>query len=82
MPLALSVRACSLSIKIGSHWIPVRYPPLFTLEFEVQYPHIGRMITLPQLLDNAKCFETVRTLRWLDKVSCPHCGSEAGKDDT
>lgn len=44
------------------------------------------MITLPQLLDNAKCFETVRALRWPDKVSCPHCGSEAiikqGKDDT
>jgi transposase-like protein len=44
------------------------------------------MITLPQLLDNAKCFETVRTLRWPDKVSCPHCGSEdiikQGKDDT
>jgi transposase-like protein len=44
------------------------------------------MITLPQLLDNAQCFETVRTLRWPDKVSCPHCGSEAiikqGKDDT
>jgi transposase-like protein len=44
------------------------------------------MITLPQLLDNAKCFETVRTLRWPDKVSCPHCSSEdiikQGKDDT
>lgn len=44
------------------------------------------MITLHQLLDNAKCFETVRALRWPDKVSCPHCGSEAiikqGKDDS
>jgi DNA-directed RNA polymerase subunit RPC12/RpoP len=43
------------------------------------------MITLPQLLDNAKCFETIRILRWPDKVSCPHCGSEdiikQGKDD-
>jgi|GEM_PF-1830315 hypothetical protein len=39
--------------------------PLFeaSLEFEVQYPQIGRMITLPQLLGNAKCFETVRVLR-------------------
>jgi transposase-like protein len=44
------------------------------------------MITLPQLLDNAKYFETIRALRWPDKVSCPHCGSEAiikqRKDDT
>ncbi|MCL7419668.1 MAG: hypothetical protein M8364_02015 [Methylobacter sp.] len=30
------------------------------------------MITLHQLLDNAKCFETIRALRWPDKVSCPH----------
>ncbi|WP_292434396.1 transposase [Methylobacter sp.] len=44
------------------------------------------MITLHSLLDNAKCFETVRSLRWPDKVSCPHCDSEAiikqGKDDS
>jgi transposase-like protein len=44
------------------------------------------MISLHQLLDNAKCFETIRALRWPDKVSCPYCGSEAiikqGKDDT
>jgi transposase-like protein len=43
------------------------------------------MITLHQLSDNAKCFETIRALRWPNKVSCPHCGSEAiikqGKDD-
>lgn len=43
------------------------------------------MIILHQLSDNAKCFETIRALRWPNKVSCPHCGSEAiikqGKDD-
>lgn len=52
----------------SSYWIPGKYPSLFeaSLEFEVQYPQIGRMITLPQLLDNAKCFETVRTLALLE----------------
>lgn len=51
----------------GSYWIPGKYPSLFkaSLEFEVQYPQIGRMIALPQLLDNAKCFETVRALALL-----------------
>jgi len=44
------------------------------------------MITIHQLLDNAKCFETVRVLRWPETVTCPHCGSDQitrqGKDDT
>jgi transposase-like protein len=43
------------------------------------------MITLHQLSDNTKCFETIRALRWPNSV-LPHCGSEAiikqGKDDT
>lgn len=44
------------------------------------------MITIHQLLDNTKCFETIRTLRWPEAVSCPHCESDQitkqGKDDT
>lgn len=44
------------------------------------------MITIHQLLDNAKCFETIRTLRWPEAVFCPHCESDQitkqGKDDT
>ena len=38
------------------------------------------------LLDNAKCYEQVRQLRWPGGVTCPHCASlditRQGKDDT
>jgi transposase-like protein len=44
------------------------------------------MIHIQSLIDDAKCFETVRTLRWPDGVSCPHCDSvgitKQGHDDT
>ena len=44
------------------------------------------MIHIQSLIDDAKCFETVRTLRWPDGVSCPHCDSfgitKQGRDDT
>jgi len=44
------------------------------------------MVNIRDLIDDAKCFETVRTLRWPEGISCPHCGSVAiikdGKDDT
>jgi transposase len=44
------------------------------------------MLNIQTLIDDAKCFETVRALRWPEGVSCPHCGSVAvikdGKDDT
>jgi len=53
------------------------------------WPH-GRywchVIHRHSLSDDAKCFETVRTLRWPEGVSCPHCGSlnitKQGRDDT
>jgi len=34
------------------------------------------MLTLTSLIDEKKCYETVRELRWPDEVSCPHCGSK------
>ena len=37
------------------------------------------MITLTSLIDEKKCYETVRELRWSDGVSCPHCGSKEVK---
>lgn len=33
------------------------------------------MIDLQSLIDDAKCYETVRALRWPEGVCCPHCTS-------
>ncbi len=34
------------------------------------------MINIQQLIDEAKCYETVRELRWPEGVACPHCHSK------
>jgi transposase-like protein len=43
-------------------------------------------LNIHDLIDDAKCFEAVRELRWPDEVACPHCQSrhviKRGKDDT
>ena len=33
------------------------------------------MLAIQDLVDDAKCYETVRELRWVTEVSCPHCTS-------
>ena len=39
------------------------------------------MVNIQALIDDAKCFATVRALRWPDGVLCPECGSaEVAKD--
>jgi transposase-like protein len=42
-------------------------------------------VNLQSLVDDAKCFATVRHLRWPDGVRCPQCGSDKvarhGHDD-
>jgi transposase-like protein len=44
------------------------------------------MINLQNLIDDAKCYETVRDLRWPEGVNCPHCESaqvtKQGRDTT
>src|SRR5512142_2421585 len=44
------------------------------------------MVNIQDLIDDAKCYETVRTMRWPDGVTCPHCASDSviknGRDDT
>ncbi len=44
------------------------------------------MVNIQALIDDAKCFETVRGMRWPDGVQCPECGStevtKDGHDDT
>jgi transposase-like protein len=46
----------------------------------------GAMIHMQSLIDDAKCFETVRSLRWPDGVHCPLCDSavvtKQGRDET
>ena len=32
------------------------------------------MLNIQNLIDDAKCFETVRALGWDDGIRCPHCG--------
>ncbi len=43
------------------------------------------LVNLQSLVDDAKCFDTVRRLRWPEGVCCPQCGSDAvarhGHDD-
>jgi transposase-like protein len=31
------------------------------------------MLSIQNLVDDKKCFATVRELRWPDRVTCPHC---------
>src|SRR5262249_18695266 len=51
--------------------------------------HLGSpamLVHIAPLIDEAKCFETVRPLRWPDGVMCPHCDSHGiskdGRDAT
>src|SRR3954463_15403635 len=34
------------------------------------------LVNIQGLIDDARCFETVRHLRWPDGVHCPQCGSD------
>ena len=44
------------------------------------------VLNIQNLIDDAKCFETVRELRWPGGVTCPGCGNwdvtRQGHDDT
>jgi transposase-like protein len=44
------------------------------------------MVNIRDLIDDAKCFETVRVMRWPDGVTCAHCSSDRviknGRDET
>ena len=33
------------------------------------------MLSIQNLVDHKKCYETVRQIRWPERVSCPHCSS-------
>jgi len=44
------------------------------------------MVNIQDLFDDAKCYQTVREMRWPDGVTCPQCSSDSviknGRDDT
>src|SRR5512142_2867795 len=44
------------------------------------------MLHIQDLIDDAKCFETVRAMRWPDGIRCPECDcaevTKDGRDDT
>ena len=44
------------------------------------------MVNIQALIDDVKCYDTVRSLRWPDGVRCPDCGSDRvikkGRDET
>ncbi len=35
----------------------------------------ARMLNILNLIDDTRCFETVRAMRWPQGVTCPHCDS-------
>ena len=53
---------------------------------QTPYPRFPSMINLQNLLDDVKCYETVRQLRWPKGVRCPHCGAttltKQGRENT
>ena len=34
------------------------------------------MVNIQNLIDDAKCYQTIRDMRWPDGVICPHCTSD------
>ena len=81
-------------IKFGSLWIPGSclervIPPAYlgaVSSFFCLPIWLFTMVNIQNLIDDAKCFETVRDLRWSDGIFCPHGGSarliKRGFDDT
>ena len=44
------------------------------------------MVNIQDLFDDAKCYQTIREMRWPGGVTCPRCSSDSviknGRDDT
>ena len=49
-------------------------------------PQLERMLDIKAIIDDAKCFENVRKMRWPHGVVCPYCDDSSiilnGKDET
>ena len=35
------------------------------------------MVNVQDLIDDIKCFDTIRDMRWPDSVTCPKCSSDS-----
>ncbi len=62
---------------------------LFVLDprrFDARPSGCAREVNIKNLIDDAKCYDTFRALRWPDGVRCDHCHSAAvtkqGRDTT
>jgi len=55
-------------------------------EDEMEVKEIHNVLNLRAIVDDAKCFETVREIRWPEGVRCVHCGADTvakhGRDET
>jgi transposase-like protein len=53
---------------------------------EVKSSAGAALVKIQDLINDAKCFEVVRNLRWPEGLLCPHCGDEHvikfGRDET
>lgn len=52
----------------------------------IRHSRRGPMVNIQDLFDDAKCYQTIRQMRWPDGVTCPRCSSASviknGRDDT
>jgi hypothetical protein len=55
-------------------------------ESALRFLHTGSMLKIQNLIDAAKCYETVRQMHWPAGISCPHWVSQEvtkrGRDET
>src|SRR6476469_6406598 len=87
--------------KVGSRWIPGWWfargpkslqsarsvgPLVGSTSHGLRHPRRCSMVNLQNLFDDAKCYQTIRDLRWPNGVTCPRCSSASviknGRDET
>ena len=53
---------------------------------QIEHSATPEFVTIQDLINDAKCFEVVRKMRWPEDVLCAHCGDQHvikfGRDET
>jgi hypothetical protein len=53
---------------------------------EIEHAASAGLVQIQDLINDAKCFEAVRKMRWPEGVLCPHCEGthviKFGRDET